>query len=362
MKDDVFLYVKNDEKKSDSFFDFIVSNPPYQKDTGNGATAIYHFFMNVAQTLSNNVSMIYPFRWVLGGRGDKIEGFRKKELSSSHYRIFAVDPREKGVFDDALIKGGVNYFHWTIEEHSQIFYYYADKMEKRNTLLDGVPMMIQNPSFRTIVDKFLSNNYLIPYSVSYYGISSPTEIQRYEKLAEEKDDTVVLYYSGKGGGVRTANIPLCMINKSVDKYKVVVSATADPDATKTKLRRPGRVFSLKPYEIPYTTFIQIGEYDTQEEADRCVLYLKTDIITFLIGIITTTQHCTRSNYRLVPNVNFKTGEILGKPGVFLDFAQPDTLNEQLENIYDISYDEMEMISSSVRPWKDKYSLTADGLF
>lgn len=358
MKNNIFVQVLPYAENKP--FHAIFSNPPYQKDTGNGATAIYYFFMNIAQKLSCNVSMIYPFRWVIGGRGDGIEKFRNEELISQHYKTFLVNSHEKGVFEHATIKGGVNYFSWDEKYTGTVTYIFNGVEQKRFNLKNNSPVMITDPAFEKIAEKVMPNSFMQPFGVSHYGISSPQQIHEYS-VDSTMHDTIKLFYSGKGGGVRTTFIPKKYMKKDTDKFKVIASATADPDGKKTKLRRPGRVFTLAPNEVPYTSFIQIDECNSQKEADRAVIFLKTDFITFLIGIITPTQHCTRSNYRFVPKVNFLTGEILDK-GAFLDFDNIQSLNNQLMDIYSISIDERNIIVSSVRPWKDKYSLTADGLF
>ena len=62
-----------------------------------------------------------------------------------------------------------------------------------------------------------------------------------------------------------------------------------------------------------------------------------------------------------PYIN-ETGEIIDKPGTFLDFDKPETLDEQLAEIYDLTAEEQELMKNSIKPWKDKLSLTADGLY
>lgn len=53
-----------------------------------------------------------------------------------------------------------------------------------------------------------------------------------------------------------------------------------------------------------------------------------------------------------------------KPGVFIDFdvATVDEIDDQLAKIYELTDDERELMRSSIKPWKDKNSLTADGLY
>lgn len=66
----------------------------------------------------------------------------------------------------------------------------------------------------------------------------------------------------------------------------------------------------------------------------------------------------------VPKIGFETGEILsGKSkGTILDFTKPETLDDQLAKIYNLTDEERKLMKESIRPWKDKLSLTADGLY
>lgn len=104
--------------------------------------------------------------------------------------------------------------------------------------------------------------------------------------------------------------------------------------------------------------IKVGSFETEQEAVNCLRYLKTDFAGFLLGIITPTQDATRKNYRLIPLVDFKTGEVLDT-GKFLDFNSPATLDEQLAKMYELSDEDMEVIRRDLKPWMDKVDVKAD---
>lgn len=63
-----------------------------------------------------------------------------------------------------------------------------------------------------------------------------------------------------------------------------------------------------------------------------------------------------------PLIDFATGEIKDKPGTFLDFDSPETLDEQLAKIYELTEEEQELMAKSIKPWKDKLDVDADGLY
>lgn len=108
--------------------------------------------------------------------------------------------------------------------------------------------------------------------------------------------------------------------------------------------------------------MQIGDFKTEQEANNCLLYTKTDFVTFLFGAIAITQDATKKFYVLIPDIDFKTGEVKDRQSIFLDFNKPETLDEQLVEFYGLTVDESELMKSSIRPWRDKFSLTADGIY
>lgn len=342
-------------------FDSLVGNPPYQSDTGNGATAIYHHTMNIAEKISEKISMVYPARWVLTGRGNGIKEFRTKELESPHYKKFFIYSPNNPVFDNVLIRGGVNIFLWVKNNKQQhIDYYYDNHYDNRKTLANNFPIIILKSKNRQIIEKINTKNSIMNIIITYPGkFSQPQQV---EKMIKEYDNTkpgITLLYSGKGGGIRKASLNKNVIDKDTNEYKVFASSTAS--GHKELLPHQDRIFLGKPHEISASTFLQIGLNMTEQEAKNCLLYLKTDFAGFLLGNVIVTHHASKNVYQLIPNINFKTGEIIDKPGYFLNFTLSTTLDEQLAKIYDLTDDDINIISSSIKPWRNKYSLTADGI-
>lgn len=354
-------------KKSSSrnnVFDTIFSNPPYQLKNNNGAVGIYHQFMNISQLLGNNVSMIYPSRWMFVGKGEGIDVFRENELNSCHYLDFFQVSDSTVIFPDATIKGGVNYFLWKFDKDEPLIKYsYNGSFLNRNTLIDGFVVMIQNNDFIEIIKKIDIGYSIVPESGGFYGdiIKTSEKIKKLSKMSKKSDKKISVYFSGISGGVFRESISRSFINKDVDDYKVFISKTADPDS-KGSLRRPGRIFIGRPDEVCSNSFLKFGNFRNINDAKNALIFLKSDFATFLFGVITTTQDAYRKSYRLIPDVDFATGEIKDKPGIFLNFDDYETLDEQLANIYKLTNVEKDLMKKSIKPWKDKFSLTEDGLF
>ena len=108
-------------------FDVIISNPPYQLETGGGteekksatqAKPIYHKFIEQAKKLHPRyISMIIPARWYNGGMG--LNQFRNDMLNDKSLVRLVDYNNSKDCFQGVDIAGGVCYFLWDREHPTE---------------------------------------------------------------------------------------------------------------------------------------------------------------------------------------------------------------------------------------------------
>ena len=67
---------------------------------------------------------------------------------------------------------------------------------------------------------------------------------------------------------------------------------------------PSDVIVASPYMACTETFIQIGPFNTKDEANNCLKYMKTKFFRYLVGIQKHDQGASKSIYKYVPNQNF----------------------------------------------------------
>lgn len=342
-------------------FDVAVGNPPYQDDRN---TSVYQHFVGTAHAFSEHVSLIHPVRWTLGGRGSGLSEFRDKEISSTKYVRFIVSSDED-FFGNVIVKGGVCYYLWSKNWSGRLGYVFDGIYEKRISLLDGDRVFVSRPEMRAVSQKVNPKHHVKTCSRSHYGkqVESEEGIRRIE-TSENDEGSLKIYFSGQAGGVNTAYVPSTATSRETNTYKLVATKTADPKHGTDSLRRLNRLIILGPGEIVSTSFVVISEMDSLREAENLLRYLKTDFATFLFGILASTQDASARVYTLIPAVDPSTGEIKDKPEVDIDFTvgTVDEIDDQLAEIYGLTDEDRELMRKSIKPWKGKNSLTADGLY
>lgn len=100
---------------------------------------------------------------------------------------------------------------------------------------------------------------------------------------------------------RTYMSPRYPQKNNIDKYKVFVPESNGGGFLGEVLTNPIIGY---PGDSSSTTFISIGAFDTKEEAENCLSYIKTKFVRCLLGILKTTQHNPPSVWAYIPMQNF----------------------------------------------------------
>lgn len=328
-----FWHNKNAEKEMK--FNAIVGNPPYQvMDGGIGSSAVpvYHHFVNVANRIDPQyVSLIMPAKWYSGGRG--LDSFRQSMLSDrSISQLFDfIDSHD--CFTKVDIAGGVCYF-------------LRDKFYNGNCVvstirngkttvvtrnLNELDVFVRTKEELDILDKIKSNTESFMSDVVL--AQKPFGLRTYETPLSE-GDIVLRYNKGKGLYLRKR---IETNSNLIDKWKVITSCATNEHAGETDKNGRKRIIStlevLKPGEICTETYMVISTFESEKEANSCIAYIKTNLVRFMLAMVTTTQHLSKSNFQFVP---------------LQDFSEPWT-DEKLYAKYGITPDEQAYIESLIKP-------------
>ena len=123
----------------------------------------------------------------------------------------------------------------------------------------------------------------------------------------------------------------------IDKWKVIMSYLTSDHAGRGDKEGKRKIFSsmevLPPETVCTETYIVIDTFDTENEAQNLFSYLKTQFVRFLVALVTTTQHISKSNFAFVP---------------VQDFSK-EWSDAKLYSKYGLTDDEIKFIESMIRP-------------
>ena len=348
-------YWKKDGNE-DMKFDAIVGNPPYQiMATGeaNGSDPIYHLFIDAACKLGEKVSFIHPARFLFNA-GKTPKDWNEKMLNDEHYKVVQYWANSGDVFPTVDIKGGVAVTYWdknkTFEKIGTFVAY-----DELRTILEKVKAkdfatfseLVYGRDLYRLTDKLYEEN---PWAENRqskghkYDIGSNVFDTFPELFFEEKpnDD----YDYAKIFGREKNNRILKWIKKSYvkvpdnfDSYKVFIPKANGTGAIGEVLSTP---IVGEPIVGSTTTFLSVGKFNTQEEAENCMKYIKTKFARAMLGTLKVTQDNPRETWLNVPLQDFTSNSDI-------DWSKSvSEIDKQLYKKYGLSAEEIAFIESKVR--------------
>lgn len=354
-------------------FDVVIGNPPYQKnDNGQrddgavnaSASSIYPFFVESSQKISNIQSLIIPARWITGA-GKGLKKFSEQMISSRNLKHFSYYANSKDVFPNNEITGGVCYFirDNQYEGKTHIKAHFTNRTEISTRVFDehSIGVFIPFETLSNILLKIrkkvnLEKNSIYPHvSVRKpYGLSTDFldkpkkyDLTRLQSKREMKDDIEVF---GLIKGKRTSrfipsNYKLLKGKDLRDFYKVFVTKAYGGDGIlgeSDAVTILGQPLIGKPRQVSTETYLTIGKFETEEEANSLYKYIKTKFFRVLVGILKTTQDAPRRVYQLVPIQNFTSKSDI-------DWTKPIAeIDQQLYEKYNLNEEEIDFIETNIK--------------
>lgn len=364
-----FIHTTNINKElSNMKFDVIIGNPPYQLNDGGGgngssAKPIYNLFVQNAKLLNPRyISMIIPSRWMTGGKG--LDDFRKDMINDKHICKLYDYINPKDCFADVDIKGGVCYFLWDKEYSGKCHIYTKDSSDTiaqsfRYLREENDDIFIRDENLlnikNTVWNKNNNNNdnfALITSASKPYGLRADVikEPNKYN-LDRLEDDEFINSYRLIGLDKKRVEkyIPknYFKLKKSnaIDKYKIFISKAYGCGAIGEVPSTPvlGTPVLGTPGDVCTETFLEIGPFDTEIQAQNCIKYIKTKFFRALVGIMKQTQNTTKETYRYVPIQNFTNNSDINWEKQIVD------IDKQLYQKYRLSNDDIEFIETKITP-------------
>ena len=345
----------NKDGNEDMKFDAIVGNPPYQiMATGdaNGSDPIYHLFIDAACKLGEKVSFIHPARFLFNA-GKTPKDWNEKMLNDEHYKVVQYWANSGDVFPTVDIKGGVAVTYWDKKKTFEKIGTFTSYPELNGIKKKAAPTEEINSLMSIMYNQTnFDLDVLLKEHPDYIkGIGSEGKDRRLEKnifdkiplFTEEKSNEDDIKILGVIKNKRCYRfIPrkyLDISHENLMKYKVLVPRSNGSGAIGEVLSTP----ILGEPILGYTrTFLGIGAFDSKEEAENALKYVRTKFARTMLGILKITQDNPIETWRLVPLQDFTT-----KSDIAWNQSIPE-IDKQLYKKYNLSKEEIAFIESKVR--------------
>ena len=365
------IYDWHNKKKSIEFqelkkgmhmkFDFIIGNPPYQEeqegDNKKYAPPIYHIFMDEAYGIGKKVELIHPARFLFNA-GSTPKDWNNKMLNDSHFKVLLFEQNSSSVFPNTDIKGGVAISYRDEEKEFGPIGTFTSFPELNVIMKKAAPSI--KDSLMHIV--FIQNRFNLEalyddYPDAKSAIGSNGKDKRFEKNIFTKVSEVFYDEQKNGDDIKVLGI----INnirtwkyiprKYVDfdhenllSYKVMLPTSNGSGAIGEVISTPliGEPLIGEPLIGHTRSFISIGSYETRDEAEACLKYIKSKFCRTMLGILKITQDNNKDTWRLVPIQDFtRTSDI--------DWSQSiSDVDRQLYKKYGLSKEEIDFIETHVK--------------
>lgn len=331
----------------------VIGNPPYQTE-GNGnktyAPPIYHEFMDTAFDVAEKVELITPARFLFNA-GSTPKAWNKKMLKDDHFKVMHYEPDASKIFPNTDIKGGVAV---TYRDESNSFGAIGTftAFPELNSILRKTLTREQR-----WLNQIVSNRGVYRFSKLVYK-EAPEEMRQISDsrvlsdafkrfprfFLEEKPNDGHEYISmyGKLGGKRLyrwVRRDYIAENDNLEKYKVMLPAANGSGALGESLATP---LIGQPFIGHTETFISIGPFDSNQEAEAALSYIKTKYARCMLGVLKITQHNSPEKWAYVPLQDFT-------PNSDIDWSQSVAdIDKQLYAKYELDENEIDFIETHVK--------------
>lgn len=347
-----FWKIKNGKTMN---FDAIVGNPPYQVTTeGTSDKPVYNLFMDIAFKISERVSFITPGRYLFNA-GKTPKEWNNKILSDKHFKVIWYESDSTKVFPSVDIKGGVAV---TFRDATQkfgslgVFTQYNELSSIANKVYD-----LKN--FNSLSDIIFTQNKFnlnavykdFPRFKKVIG-SNGKEKRLTTSIFEQIDIFKNKPYNGNSvkilGLINNKRVSRYISEKYLDKhenlknFKVLLPKSNGTGKLGEELSSPHISNRMSGFT---QSFISIGNFKTEQEANSCLKYIKTKFSRTLLGVLKVTQDNNKDVWQFVPLQDFTNKSDI-------DWSKSvEEIDHQLYKKYKLSKDEIAFIEKMIKPMK-----------
>lgn len=356
--DDLLVKIKKEvgDGESRNYYTLITSNPPYQASIRESRVGyqnianmpIYPDLIDVARVLANRSIVICPGRWLFGAGSQSKEWtssmLNDKSVSIPFYKIDSAK-----VFPNTDIKGGVSVVDIIKGRVTAGLNGNFILFNELRSILDKVKKLDQK-SLSSII--FRGGSY--GYVISKQGIEvksiletnvfskNPSGIFSEDKLSE--NHVKILGLLNNKRTYRWIDKSILTYPDNFEKWKVILPAASGKGILGEGLSTNviGKPLIGSPLIGTTQTFLNIGSFDNELEAEACFKYIKTRFARALLGIKKTTQHNNKKTWEYVPLQDFSANSDI-------DWSKTvREIDEQLYKKYRLDDTEVCFIEENIR--------------
>lgn len=347
-------------KGNEMKFDFVIGNPPYQDESNgekrNFAPPVYHLFLDEAYKIGEKVEMIHPARFLFNA-GSTPKAWNDKMLNDPHLKVIHYEPDSDNVFAglSTPIKGGIAItYHDTKTDFGAIQAYtqfpelnaIAAKVKNRSDFSSFCEIVYSRTSYRLTntlhqehPDAITKVSKGHAYDVSSNIFSLLPEVF-FDVKPNDGKEYIQLF--GREGAKRIYKfIRRDYVNTpdNLDAYKVFVAQASGSGLFGEALSQP---IVEKPAVGATETFLSIGCFKTEQEANNAEKYVKTKFLRALLGILKVTQNGNKPVWKMIPLQDFT-------PTSDIDWSvSVPEIDRQLYKKYNLSEEEIAFIETRVK--------------
>lgn len=300
-------------------FDVVIGNPPYQEEAqgeGTRDTPVYHRFMDAAYELGTKVVLITPARFLFNA-GFTPKAWNEKMLADPHVMVPIYVRDSSELFPGTKIRAGIAVTYRDSERAGAPIETFT-AYDELNSILHKV-----RESGTTFIDGEVSSGRAYAFTQAMHdanpdasGLMSSDAQFRVSTNAFEQ--LAFLFYETRPADDHEYAQVLGVIkNKrcrrwirsdyitgpgSFRKYKVALPAANENN----RLGQMAAPEVVEPGVAVTQTFLTIGAFGTETEAQACFSYVKTKFARAMLYVLKVTQHNPRATWRFVPAQDFTT--------------------------------------------------------
>ncbi len=344
-------------------FTYCIGNPPYQKEMDSTSDKpIYNIFMDEAYKIANKVELIHPARFLFNA-GKTPKEWNEKMLNDHHLKVLYYEQDSSKVFANTDIKGGVAVTYRNVEKNYgaiEVFSHFdqlrsiREKVALRNDFKSLSDIVFAPESY-----KFTEKLHHDYPNIRYHEVNGENK----GKLSKGHDYDVVtnifsklpfIFVEEKQTSKEYAEFIGLIDNKRYKRFVKKEYIKEHPNFEKYKIILPksngtgalGEPLSTPLIEGPSAghtqSFISIGAFETKDEAEAAIKYIKTKFARTMLGILKITQDNKRNTWKYVPLQDFTSSSDI-------DWSKSiPEIDQQLYKKYNLSQEEIDFIESHVK--------------